>query len=65
MSPDLLAELERRDRLAAAFDRMTEWERSRLMRFALRLLNHDAKALRLAELQEAGKITRRELLARM
>lgn len=61
-SPELLAELDRRDRLAAAFDRMSEWEKDRFSRFALRIRNEDAKALRLADLHAAGKITRRQLL---
>ncbi|GMU48664.1 MAG: hypothetical protein AMXMBFR31_08900 [Candidatus Desulfobacillus denitrificans] len=62
---DLIAEIERRERLREDFSSMSEWERTRFMRFALRIVNHDPKAERLAALHEAGKISRHELLARM
>lgn len=61
-SPELLAELDRRDRLRTAFECMSEWEKKQFIRFALRIRNNDAKAFRLADLHTAGKITRRQLL---
>jgi hypothetical protein len=61
----MLTEIERRERFAATVSRLSEWEKSRLLRFALRLANHDKKAERLAALHEAGKITRRDLLSRI
>lgn len=62
---ELLAELDRRDRLLANFRAMSEWEQPRFLRLTMRIANKDRKALRLAELHERGIISRRELLARM
>jgi len=62
---DLLSEIERRERLRQVFSSMNEWERTRFMRFAMRIANHDPNAERLADLHSAGKMSRRELLSRM
>ena len=55
-SPMLVIELEQRRR-------MTEWERDKLTRFCLRLLNSDKKVLRLSEMCSRGQITRQQLFS--
>ncbi|PIX04299.1 MAG: hypothetical protein COZ77_07185 [Gallionellales bacterium CG_4_8_14_3_um_filter_54_18] len=47
------------------YRRMTEWEGNKFLRLALRLLNNDAKVLRLSEMCKQGQITRTQLFGMM
>jgi hypothetical protein len=52
-------------RAVELYRRMTEWERNKFLRFGLRLLNNDAKVLRLSKMCEQGQITRTQLFGMM
>lgn len=44
---------------------MTEWEKTKFVRFGIRLLNNDAKAIRLSGMLEKGQISRHQLFSMM
>jgi hypothetical protein len=44
---------------------MTKWERTKFVRYGIRLLNNDAKAIRLSEMFEKGQISRHQLFSMM
>lgn len=51
--------------VAKNMESMTEWEKNKFLRFAIRLLNHDPKARRLGDMFHSGRISRQQFLAAM
>jgi len=52
-------------RVMKAMESMTEWEQTKYLRFCIRLLNNDAKAIRLSGMQINGRISRQQFFAAM
>lgn len=51
--------------LMAIWKSLNEWERSKYLRFSIRLRNNDAKAFRLSDMYHIGQLTRQQFFAMM